>query len=321
MPNRSRPLAGSLAAGVLLVCAACGGDDPLAESDSGTDTGSAEDKGSLSLSGQNFTEMQIMAELYGQLLEDAGYTVESRLVATRDVYLGGLQDGSIDVVPEYAGSIADELNARANGPNAEPASTPDIESTMANLRELAAEVGLEALEPAEATDENAFAVTQDYADEQSLTTLTDLGELGEPVKLAAAEDCSERPDCAIGLERVYDISIDPPVLPLGFGTQETKNALIDGEVQLGQAGTSDGSLEELGLVLLEDDQNLQAAQNLVPVVNAETLQANPDIADTLNQLSSELTTEDLADMNAAVDLDRQKPEDVAQQFLEDAGLI
>jgi len=318
MHIRTRLLSVIAATGALLVAAACG-DDPLSESESGS--ASSEDKGSLSLSGQDFTEMQIMAELYGQLLEDAGYTVESRLVATRDVYLSGLQDGNIDVVPEYAGSIADELNARENGANAEPASTPDIQSTMTNLRELASHVGLEALEPAEATDENAFAVTQEYADENSLTTLTDLGELDTPVKLAAAEDCSERPDCAIGLEKVYGIEIDPPVLPLGFGTQETKNALLDGEVQLGQSGTSDGTLEELGLVLLEDDQDLQAAQNLVPVVNADTLQANPDIADTLNGLSEVLTTEDLASMNGAVDLDRQKPEDVAAAYLEEQGLL
>jgi len=319
MRRRVRPLAAVLATGTLLVAAACGGDDPLAESESSS--GSDTDKGSLSLSGQNFTEMQIMAELYRQLLEDAGYTVESRLVATRDVYLGGLQDGSIDVVPEYAGSIADELNARENGPDADPASTPDIESTMAALQDLAGQVGLEALEPAEATDENAFAVTQDYADENSLTTLSDVGEINGPVKLAAAVDCSERPDCAIGLERVYDIEIDPPVLPLGFGTQETKNALLDGEVQLGQVGTSDGSVDELGLVIMEDDKDLQAAQNLVPVVNAETLEANPDIADTLNALSDVLTTEDLASLNAAVDLDRQKPDEVAASYLEEQGLL
>ncbi len=318
MHIRTRLLSVTAAAGALLVATACG-DDPLSESESGS--GSSEDKGSLSLSGQDFTEMQIMAELYGQLLESAGYTVESRLVATRDVYLGGLEDGSIDVVPEYAGSIADELNARQNGATAEPASTPDIQSTMANLRKLASQVGLEALEPAEATDENAFAVTEEYAGDNSLTTLTDLGELETPIKLAAAEDCSERPDCAIGLEKVYDIEIDPPVLPLGFGTQETKNALLDGEVQLGQSGTSDGTLEELGLVLLEDDQDLQAAQNLVPVVNADTLQANPDIADTLIGLSEVLTTEDLASMNGAVDLDRQKPADVAAAYLEDQGLL
>lgn len=319
MCGRLRILGSTLVVGVLLLLGACGGDDPLA--DSGSEGSGSGGKGDLVLSGQNFTEMQIMAELYRLLLEDAGYTVESRLVGTRDIYIGGLQDGSIDVVPEYAGSIADELNARQNGPNAEPASTPDIESTMANLRELANQVGLEVLEPAEATDENAFAVTEEFAEENSLRTLSDLGELDEPIKLAAAADCGKRPDCAIGLEKVYGIEIDEPVLPLGFGTQETKNALIDGEVQLGQVGTSDGTLEELGLVLLEDDKNLQAAQNLVPVVNADTLAQNPDIADTLNQLSEVLTTEDLASMNAAVDLERRKPEEVAAQYLKEQGLL
>lgn len=320
MRTRLRLLLPALVAGLLLT-AGCGGDDPLAEESDGDTTSGGGGGGTLSLSGQNFTEMQIMSELYLQLLEDAGYTVDARLVATRDVYLGGLQDGSVDVVPEYAGSIADELNARENGPDAQAASDASIETTMQNLRDLASQVGLEALEPAEATDENAFAVTEDYAAENDLTTLSDLGEaVDEPIMLAAAEDCSERQDCAKGLDSVYGIEIEE-VLPLGFGTQQTKNALQEGEVELGQVGTSDGSLEELGLVLLDDDQDLQAAQNLVPVVNADTLEQNPDVADVLNGLSEVLTTEDLAAMNAAVDLERQQPADVAGQYLEDQGLM
>jgi osmoprotectant transport system substrate-binding protein len=272
------------------------------------------------LGGQDFTEMQIMASIYEQLLEDAGYTVDSQLVSTRKVYLRDLQNGKIDIVPEYAGSITDELNLAANGPDAEQVSSNDIDETMTALRNLLEPDGLTALEPAKATDQNAFATTTEYAEENGLTTLSDLGALGEPITLAAAEDCSSRPDCAIGLEDVYGIQI-AEVLPLGFGTPQTKDSVTSGESQLGLVGTSDGSLDQLGLQILEDDKGLQVSQNLVPVVSQEVVESNPDVADTLNQLSSELTTEDLADMNAAVDLERQKPEDVARTFLEDKGLI
>ena len=315
---RLRSLTLPVAVLALLAASACGGDDPLADDgDSGSDGG---DKGTLVLGGQDFTEMQIMASIYQQLLEDAGYTVDTQLVSTRKVYLRDLQNGSIDIVPEYAGSITDELNLAANGPDAEPVSSNDIGETMDALNELLQPDGLVALEPAEATDQNAFATTTDYAEENDLTTLTDLGELGEPITLAASEDCSSRPDCAIGLDKTYGIDIEK-ILPLGFGTPQTKDSVTSGESQLGLVGTSDGSLEELGLVILEDDQGLQVSQNLVPVVSQQVIEENPDVADTLNELSDTLTTEDLAAMNAAVDLDREKPEDVAAQFLQDEGLV
>jgi osmoprotectant transport system substrate-binding protein len=317
---RKRSFSLFIAVLALLVTSACGGDDdPLAEDGGSGGSGDA-DKGTLVLGGQDFTEMQIMASIYQQLLEGAGYTVDTQLVSTRKVYLRDLQNGKIDIVPEYAGSITDELNLAANGPDAEQVSSNDIDETMTALRDLLEPDGLTALEPAEATDQNAFATTTDFAEENDLTTLSDLGALGQPITLAAAEDCSSRPDCAIGLEDVYGIEL-AEVLPLGFGTPQTKDAVTSDEAQLGLVGTSDGTLEQLGLQILEDDKGLQVSQNLVPVVSQEVVDSNPDVADTLNQLSSELTTEDLAEMNAAVDVDRQQPEDVARTFLEDKGLL
>jgi len=315
MTRRLFAISAALAA--ILLASACGGDDPLAN-DGGSS--SSEDKGTLVLGGQDFTEMQIMASMYQLMLEEAGYTVDAELVGTRDVYIQDLQGGNIDLVPEYAGSITDELQARVNGADAPQVSSSDVDETITALNELLQPMGLVALAPAEATDQNAFAVTEQYATENNLTTLSDLGELGEPITLAAAEDCAKRPDCAIGLEKVYGIEIEE-VLPLGFGTQQTKDSVTEGESQLGLVGTSDGSLEQLGLVILEDDKALQVSQNLVPVVSQETLDANPDIEETLNALSDVLTTEDLAEMNAAVDLERQKPDDVAQAYLEEQGLL
>ena len=92
-------------------------------------------------------------------------------------------------------------------------------------------------------------------------------------------------------------------------------------MQLGETGTTDGTLGELGLTLLEDDKGIQPAQNLTPAVNAEFLADNPDLEEVFNALSEALTTEDLAEMNVKVDLERQKPADVAQEFLEGKGLL
>jgi len=140
------------------------------------------------------------------------------------------------------------------------------------------------------------------------------------VTLAAAPDCEGRSDCEGGLTEVYGIEIDS-IIDTGFGTQQTKDAVLEGEAQLGLTGTTDATLDQLGLVLLEDDMGIQPAQNLIPAVNTEFLDQNPDIADVLNELSATLTTEDLAMLNGQVDIDRQKAADVAETYLQDKELL
>ena len=300
---------------LLVSVAGCGGGFGSGDEDtSGTSTGS------LVVGGANFTEMVIMENMYAQLLEQQGFDVSIKSVTTRDIYAPALVEGQIDVVPEYAGSMADFLNLDQNGPDAQPVTSNDVDETVQALNELAGEAGLAVLEPAQAANQNAFAVTQDYADENDLTTLSDLGRLGEPIVLAAAADCPDRQDCALGLESVYGIDI-AKVLPLGFGSPATKDAVTSGEAQLGLVGTTDGSLDQLGLVILEDDKGLQAAQNLIPVLNAETAERYPEIADVLNELSDTLTTDDLAELNYRVDAEREKPADVAQDYLQAEGLL
>jgi len=314
---RLRRAAGTLAAlGALLTVASACGDD---ESGGGGLAPGGEDKGTVELSGQNFTEMQIMAEMYSQVLEAGGYTVEMNLVDTRDLYLNELSSGRIDVVPEYVAGIADYLNTEANGSDAETITTNDPQETLDALEPLATEAGITMLEPAQATDQNAFVVSQEVADDKGLTTLSDVADLG-PVVLAAAPDCEGRPDCEAGLTEVYGIDIQR-ILPTGFGTQQTKDAVLEGEAALGLTGTTDGSLDELGLVILEDDQGIQPAQNLIPAVNTEFLDENPDVANILNELSATLTTDDLASLNAQVDIERQQPADVAQAYLEEKALL
>ena len=313
----TRRLAALVALAPLALAAACAGEDAL---ESGGGDGGDTGGGEVVVGGQNFTEMLVMSEMYKALLDDAGYDVTLKLVESRDVYTPELQKGRVDISADYLSSMTEFLNAQANGPDAEPVASNDPDATVEELRTLAEPTGIEPLEPAEAQDANAFAVTKEYAEENDLTTLSDLAALGKPVTLAAAEDCSERDECKIGLEDVYGLKITK-VEPLGFGTQGTKDALKVGEVTLGQVGTSDATLESLGLVLLEDDKQLQNAENLVPMVNSDFLDQNPDVADVLNEMSAGLTTEDLAAMIGQVDLERLLPEDVARDYLVDKGLI
>lgn len=307
----------------LLATAACGGGDSIDSSSSGgggQSSGGSADKGSLTISGQNFTEMQIMAAMYGELLKDSGYTVTTKLVTTRDIYIKQMSDGNVDVVPEYLAGITDFLNTAANGDNAETVSSHDPNATLAALKPLAAKQNISILKPSQATDQNAFFVTKDFASKNNLTTLSQLAALKQPIKLAAGPDCKGRSDCQAGLAKVYGLKISA-IVPTGFGGAATLSSVKSGESQLGETGTTDGTLAAQGLVLLQDDKGIQPAQNLTPAVNSKFLAAHPDVSQTLDKLSGVLTTSDLAKLNLQVDAQRQKPEDVASNFLKSKGLI
>ncbi len=304
----------SLLVAIAAVGAGCAND---AENGGGTGSG---DKGSVSLSGQNFTEMEIMAEMYSQLLENEGYTVSTKLVDTRDIYIQELKSGDVDVAPEYVGALADFLNITQNGEDAEPVTSPDPQESLNALEPLAEKANITLLEPAEASDQNAFAVTEEFAQQNDVATLSDLAELGQPIVLAAAPDCEGRTDCEAGLSEEYGIDITK-VLPLGYGSPQAIDSVQKGESQLVEVATTQSNVAAEGLVVLEDDKNIQPAQNLIPAVNSDFLADNPDVADALNKLADTLTTEDLTELNTKVDLERADPADVAQQYLEDNDLL
>lgn len=309
-----RPIAAVL--GLLLLLTACGGSEGASSS---ADRGGAPSE-PITVGGATFTESLIMMSMYEALLEDAGYTVEVKPVESRELYAPELESGGIDVVPEYAATITEYLNREVNGPDAEVLAKPEVEATVTALRTLAEPRGLRVLEPAEAANQNAFFVTKAFAQKHSLTTLSDLGASGLPIVLAGTPECPERAKCEIGLKKLYGIKITQD-LPLGFGSVQNKQAVVQGRAQLGLSGTTDGTLGDLGLVVLEDDKGLQNADNLIPVANADGPAATPEVAEILNGLSAVLTSDDLAELNRRVDEDREQAADVARSYLEDKGLL
>ncbi|MCW2735828.1 ABC transporter substrate-binding protein [Nocardioides sp.] len=312
----ARPLAALLAA-TALALTGCAGDD-LSSDNASDDSGSSgsADKGSLTIAGQNFPEATLVASMYEQLLEDAGYTVETKLVDSRDAYMPTFP-GDVDIVPEYVGGIVNFLNTQADA-EAEPFEAGDGQQLADDGASLLEDAGIELLDISPATDTNAFFVTQDYADAEGVTTLSDLE--GKSVVLAAAPDCEGRLDCEGGLSDDYGVDVTK-VLELGYASAQTYKSVIDGESQLGETSTTDGTLESQGLVVLEDDKEIQPAQNLVPAVSADFLAEHPDVADILNPLMAALTTENLTEMNGQMAVDRAKPEDVAKEFLTSEGLL
>jgi osmoprotectant transport system substrate-binding protein len=310
-----RRMVAALTAVAALFLAGCAGDD-LGKDDSSS---GSSDKGSVTISGQSFPEAALVASMYQQLLEAQGYQVEVKLVDTRDVYMAAGQfPGDVQIVPEYVGGIVDFLNATANGPDAASLVTNDPAASITAAKSLLDDAGITLLDPSTATDQNAFFVTQKYADDNGLTNLSDLA--GKKVTLAAAPDCKGRGDCEGGLSKVYGIDITE-ILPLGFASDATYKSVLDGESQLGLTSTTDGTLADQGLVLLNDDKGIQAAQNLVPAVDSAWLADHPDVEGPLNKLMAALTTENLTELNGRISVDREQPDAVAKDFLTQQGLL
>jgi osmoprotectant transport system substrate-binding protein len=309
-----RTLAAALSVGALVLAAGCAGDDVADDDENNNSEGGG--GGSVTIASQSFDEAALVTAMYQLVLEDAGYEVETQLVDTRAVYLEEFP-GSVDIVPEYVAGLGDQLNIDINGENAGPISTSDLDETLTAMQPLLDEKGITLLEPSGAASQNAYFVTQEFSEENGVTKLSDLE--GESIKLAAAPDCTGRDDCEAGLTNVYGIKIE--LLPLGYASPQTYKAVTDGEAQLGQTGTLDGTLDDQGLVLLEDDRGIQPAQNLVPAVANDFLDEHSDVEEPLNELMGSLDIDTLGELIAQVTVDRETPEDVAQSFLEEQGLL
>ena len=306
------------AAGLLL--AACGGSSNAFSSSSSTSSSAAAgasggaDK-TLVVGGANFTEMSVMEQLYGQLLAKNGYTVSYKQVENREIYEPALEQGQIDVVPDYAATLANFISKKTGGTG--DIATADANETVQKMQPLLTKLGLTALTPSPAKDNNAFAVTKKYAEANNLKTLSDLAKVGKPIRLAATTECPDRPFCQPGLEKTYGLKVSQ-VLPLGFGSPQAKQAVTSGKADLVLTGTTDATLDQLGLVLLQDDKGLQQADNIVPVVSKKA--NTPEVKALLDKLSAALTTQDLTQLNAKVDAQRQTAQQVAKDFLASKGL-
>ncbi|MFF4302829.1 ABC transporter substrate-binding protein [Streptomyces sp. NPDC001601] len=310
-------LRAAAAAALLLALTACTTGPSL--EDRGEVTAPPGDSKHLTIGSAGFTESDLLAQMYAQLLNQAGYQTSLITVANRELYEPALESGQIDVVPEYAATFADWLNARTNGPDAPPVGSPDLTTTMRALRRLATPRGLTVLDPGRAVDQNAFAVTAAYARRHHLRTLSDLGASGLKVRLAAGDECVQRPYCEPGLKKVYGIDITG-IDPKGVGTTQAKRAVQSGQDQMVLTTTTDATLDQFGLVLLADDRHLQNADYVVPVVNRARA-GSERVTKALGKLNDVLTTADLASMNQQVDSWRRLAQDVARTYLRDKGLL
>jgi osmoprotectant transport system substrate-binding protein len=309
MHKRRMMALAAVGAAAALVLTACG-------SSNGDDSGGG-DKGTLTIGSANFPESELIARMYAHALEDAGYKINVKAqIGSREVYIKALENNEIQVVPEYVGTVTEFFNAQINGPDApttKPLATADAYATYQQLNLMIHSLGLIASPPSQAADQNAFAVTADFASKNSLTKLSDLAKLNGTLVLGGPPECPTRPFCQPGLEKTYGLQFKSFKATDGGGPV-TIGALKDGTIQLGLVFSSDGSVVAANLKILQDDKNLQQADNIIGLMRTEVPN---DAQAVVNKVNTALTTEDLQQLNKQISVDKDEPDDLAAQWVKD----
>ena len=313
--RRSRTFVlGAAVLALALLAGACssGGDDSGVQSSGGGSSAPAE-KGSLTVGVSGaFPENQLVAEMYAQVLENAGYTVDRQLdLGTRELSDQALYSGDIDLKPEYLGFELPALD-----PEADTTGTADeIAALLAPLLEAK---GVKLLDFSPANSTNAFVVTPDTADSLGLATMSDLAPVAGDLTLGAPPECPKRPFCIPGLKETYGIEFGD-FKPLDFGGAQTVAAIDSGAVDVGLLFSLDPTIEDKGWIALTDDKDLQAAGNFAAEIRDDA--TNPEIEGLLNAVTASLTDDGMRAIIAKVAIEKQDVGDVATQYLKDQGLL
>jgi osmoprotectant transport system substrate-binding protein len=248
----------------------------------------------IQLASFDFPESELLADLYGQALRRHGFPVEPVVqLGAREVVAPALEQGKVDMVPEYLGSALNFLNDRDRVATADPG------LTHARLEQAFAPRGVSVLAHAPAVNRNGFVVTGDMARHRGLTKLSDLAPLASQLSFGGPPECPQRPLCLKGLQDVYKLRFARfEAMP---SRAVTAAALETGEIDVGMIDTTDPNLVGADLVQLQDDRDLQPADNVVPVVRREILDAyGPPLVRLVNAVSARLTTAELTRLNLEV---------------------
>lgn len=301
---RSR-VVGAVLLALALVLGACGDDDGSG--------GDLIDGPTITVGSTNFGEQIILGEIYAQVLEAHGYPVERMFnLGAREVVLPALKSGDIDLLPEYTGTLLTFEGGT---------STTDSEETYLRLQSAIEDDNLVAAAYAPAQDKNGIVVTADTAETLDLSTVSDLVPHNGTLSFGGPPECPEREFCLIGLQDVYGLDF-AEFVPLDVGGPLTVAALEGNEIDVALLFTSDGVIAAKGFVLLEDDLNLQPAENIVPVLHGDIVDAyGQDLIALLNSVSEKITTAELSQLNKQYGVDAIDAEVLAHDWLVENDLL
>ena len=298
-------LVAALALGFLLT--ACGGGGE--QGGGGGET--------ITVGSKNFTEQYVLGELYAQTLEANGFTVEKRLdLGSEQIADQALQNGEIDMYPEYPGTALVAIH------DVEPPLPDTAEETYETARQLYADRDPEdsMLEPADFNNNYAIITTREAAEQYDIKTLEDLAEVSGELAFASYSEFENRSDGFPNIKENYpNMEFADKVIVNDLGLRY--RALAEGEADVGVGFRTDGQLSSEDLVEVEDPKNIWPIYQPAPVFRTEVLDQSPEVREIINTVTRSLTLENMRKMNAAVDLQREDPEEVAQQYLEENGLL
>jgi osmoprotectant transport system substrate-binding protein len=303
MMKRTKIAFAVTAVATLLGVAACGSGsgDPLAAG--GTSAAKA-DAGTIVVGSANFPENALLAEIYAGALSAKGVKVDKKLnIGSRETYIPALKDGSIDLIPEYTGVLAQYFNPKV--------SATDAAGVYAELK-AAVPSTLTVLDKSAAEDKDAVVVTKETAAKYKLKSIADLGPQAKNLTLGGPPEWKTRPTGVPGLKKVYNLDFKT-FRPLDAGGPLSVQALKNGQVDAVNLFTTDPSIAANGFVVLDDPKSLFAAQNVVPLITKTKV--NPTISATLNAISAKLDTATLGQLVKQVVVDKKDAAVVAKEFL------
>jgi osmoprotectant transport system substrate-binding protein len=301
--------------GGLAACSSSSKTSSSSTTTSGSSSTSASSSASSTPSGNpavvigsaNFPENEILADIYADVLKGKGVPVTTKLdIGSREIYFKEMENGTLNVFPEYNGALLDYLN-----PSATASTTQEVDAALAQA--LPSE--LQALQPSSAQDKDSVTVTSAFAQAHHLSSISDLKALGT-ITFGGPPEWATREQGLLGLQKVYGLSIN--FKPLDESGPLTIAALNGGTVQAGDIFTTDPSVTKYHFVALSDPQQLFSAQNVTPIVNKSV--ATSTVTNALNAVSAALTTAVLVQLVGAVVNDHIDASTVASQFVQQANL-
>jgi len=279
----------------------------------GSNGGTPSTKAPIKVGSKDFTEQFILGEMYSLVLEKAGYSVERKLnLGGTPVAQAALTSGQIDLYPEYTGTgLLTVLKLPASS------DPKQVFDTVAS--EYKKQFNLTWLDPAPMNNTQALAMTAEGAKKYGIRTISDMAAKASQLTMIGAPEFEVREDGLPGIKKKYGDFKLKAFKAVDSGLRY--KGLTDKEADVTVAYGTDGEINAFKLVVLEDDKKLFPPYQVAPVVRQQTLDANPDLAKTLNALAPKLTNETMQQLNYEVSGKQREPADVAKEFLTKAGML
>jgi len=299
--NKGRFAVTATVVGASLALAGCASGDPL---DPGTGAGDANNDSTIIVGSQSYYSNEIIAEIYAQALEEAGFEVERNFnIGQREAYMPAIVAGEVDLFPEYTGNLLQYF-----APDTAATASDEVYAELAG----ALPEGLQVLDQSSATDQNSYNVTAEFAEANGLESIADLAGLPDLV-IGGNPELEERAYGPAGLSDVY--GVDVSFQPTGETTVES---LLAGVINIANVYTADPRMGQFNLVTLADPEGLFLASHVVPVASSDLPQ---EAIDLINKISAALTPEGLVALNVISTVDQQSAPVIAERWLTENGFI